>query len=364
MEDGNITSLANELDVSEEIALKAVNEADGEIDKARKIIREMMPRHLFIKVRFNAQRQEQAGLIFFLVEKGRPDFILFRAIAEKDVDWIKGHSVMVPPLDFFNAIRRYFTERSTGVNLFDSQQLRTAISNKFSAASVQYLFSLWDQPKTEIQPDTPPDRAFQQVGTILHNLITTILEDILIDRTDVDLDYDFMSEKEFDEIAVGLGLQKESEENNDSGEESDSKEGLKVYLKGHFVIDPVYGKLVQELEIGDLVYAQINDNSEVGISIGRLIGAYRMGLWRPVRCKINEITKLTGERFKVSLKIARGIFIDVLSFEDILVRTNSLTKNPPSKKTPVEDISTVSFVPLLIAVVIAVVLILLLVALT
>ena len=363
MENGIVTVLASEMEVNEDLALKAVIEAEGDIDKARKIVQDLIPQFLFIKLKFTTNRKKQAGLVFLLAEKRRPEFVLFRTIAETDVFWVDSQSVSISPVDFFNMVKRYFTEKTTGSKLFDSQQLREAISKKLNATAVQYLFSLWDQPKSQyLSEEVPPEETFHQVGQILGNLFNKVLEDILIDRIKLDLDYDFMTRNEYDKVAPSLGLEPEV----DKGEQADAvpvqSEKLKVCLKGQFVIDPVHGILVQELAVGDKAYVEIIDFSELAVSVGRLIGAYKMGMWRPVRCKVEEITKLTGERWKYRLKVTKGIFIETLSDENILVRTKTYAKEIPPLKVA-ENQGEISFIPLLAGIIVAIVLIMLIVTL-
>jgi hypothetical protein len=357
MEDGIVTCLANEMDVTEDLAQLAVTEANGEIDKAREIVRGLIPRYLFMKIKFIASRKEQAGLIFLLAEKGRPDFILFRAIAETDSAWVDSHPVNVFPVEFFNTIRRYFTEQTTGPKLFDSQKLRAEIAKRLNASALQYIFSLWDQPKTETRPESVSSGEINnQVGSIIHDLITRLLEDIFIDRIKVDLDYDFMIEKNFKAIAQDLGLESGSYTAVLTQEEPEQSEGLKVSLKGQFVIDPVNGIPSQELKVDDKVYVEIVDRSELGVSIGRLIGAYRMGIWRPVRCRIEEINQLTGGRWRFHLRVTKGIFVDVLSYESILVRNRPYNQLSTSANAPA-DKSEINMIPLFVGVIAVIVII-------
>ncbi|MCX6646240.1 MAG: hypothetical protein NTY09_07775 [bacterium] len=363
MEDGIVTCLANEMDVTEDLALIAVTEANGEIDKAREIVKGLIPRYLFIKVKFIAIRKEQAGLIFLLTEKGRPDFILFRAIAETDTAWVNSHPVNVPPANFFNTIRKYFTEQTTGPKLFDSQQMRAEIAKRLNASALQYLFSLWDQPKTELIPESiPSEEVTNQVGPIINDLISRLLEDIFIDKIKVDLDYDFMTDKNFRTIAQELGLETTTYSAVLSQEDPEHAEGLKVSLKGQFMIDPVNGIPSQELKVNDSAYVEVLDRSELGVSIGKLIGAYRMGMWRPVRCRIEEIVQLTGERWRFRLKVTKGIFVDVLSYENILVRNKPYTRRITPVKAA-EEKSEMNFMPLLVGIVVMIAIIVLLVIL-
>ncbi len=326
MEEGIVTTLVKEFNVKEDIVRLAVDEANGEIDGARKIILELMPRYLAIKARFISGRRTNAGLIFILTEKGRSDFILFRVIFETDLEYISSIPLKLPSVDFFDEIRQYFNEHSAGFKVYDSQKLRTGISKKLNGTALNYLFDLWDEPEVQIISENEPD-TYNQVGPILKQLLEAIIGEIIVDRANVELSYEFISESDFQANSSRFGLETESVENKDSKEESTASPGLQVYLVGRFVIDPVEGSLVKEIEVGDKAYVEILDRSDVAVTVGRLIGAYKLGFWRPIRAMVVDIAPLTGERRKVRLKVAKGIYINVLSFNDILVRTKRTVRS-------------------------------------
>lgn len=359
MEDGIVTSLVRELNVKEDIVRLAVDEANGEIDDARKIILELMPKYLAIKARFISGRRTNAGLIFILTEKGRSDFILFRVIFETDLNYISSIPLSVPAIDFFDEIRNYFNERAAGFKVYDSQKLRAGISKKLNGTALQYLFDLWDEPEVQVITETEPGDAYNQVGQILTQLLEGIVGEIIVDRANVELSYDFISETDFQANSSRFGLEVESVEKKDPEEEPTASTGLQVYLVGQFVIDPVEGSVVKDIQVGDTAYVEILDRSDVAVTIGRLIGAYKIGFWRPIRATVVNIISLTAERRKVRLRIGKGIYVNVLSFNDILVRTKRVARSEtplPEKATP--DILGVF--PILIGLVVIVGIILLL----
>jgi hypothetical protein len=124
---------------------------------------------------------------------------------------------------------------------------------------------------------------------------------------------------------------------------------LKVYLKGQFLIDPIEGVLVHELQLNDMVYFELTDRSDVAVTVGRLLGAYKKGLWLPVKGKIIEIQDATGGRKKFRLKAAKGVFIDVLSIGDVKIRTLNLSTRERIAKGQELKADT-SMIPILIAV--------------
>ena len=81
-----VTSLVDEMHVTEELARSAVLQADGELDKARSILDGMVARYLLIQASFVSlkSRDSGGGLIYLIAEKGASDFILFKPITNNE----------------------------------------------------------------------------------------------------------------------------------------------------------------------------------------------------------------------------------------------------------------------------------------
>jgi len=344
-----VTTLAEELHVSPDLARMAVNEASGELEQAREILVSMLPKYLAIKVKFISRRQNGiTGLIFIVMQKKVDRFLIFRTVSESNREWVKPIKVHRPPDTFFRTIKDYFDSRSTSLHLFDAQKLKDGIASRLSPSGLQYLFDLWDIPKHDIIPEGDPVEQFQKPGDILYNVFTSALEDIMVDKVQVEIDYDFYTETQFAPFKESLGLVRPSERKKEQAEKEESA-GLKVCLKGQFIIDPVAGTPVHEIDKGMVVYSDILDRSDVAVSIGRLIGAYKKGLWLPIRGRVVEAIDATGDRKKFQVKVSSGVYIDILSLKGIKVRTTKLSSRQRVEKAQ-ETKGDASMTPLLIAV--------------
>jgi hypothetical protein len=351
MDQDLVTSLVEELHVSEDLARIAVMESQGELELAREILQGLLPRYLFIKAQFVPKRSgANGGLILILVEKGASRFTVFKTIFESDRDWLNGVNVRLSPAILNKVFEDYYKEHTGGHRMFDAQQLKDRLAAKLNPAGLQYLFDLWDCPKTEVIENSNPLDTYHKPGDILHMLLLTVLGEILVEKISLTIDYDFYTEAQFGPIREKLGLApKDSGRNSLSGPKK-LREGLKVYLKGRFAIDAVNGTPVHALETYDSVYCEIMDRSDVSVSVARLIGAYKQGLWLPVKGKITEISEAIGDRNKFRVMVTPGVYIDVLSFTDLLVRTADFG---PRERVQRSSDSTEEFnpLPLLIAVV-------------
>jgi hypothetical protein len=364
--DSNLTSsLIEELHVSEDLARFAANEAEGELKKAREILLNLLPNYLFIKVRFLSSRPNgNGGLIFLLAKKGSSDFLQFRTIFESNRDWLKTISVNISPEEFFYLVKIYFDQHPSSLAVYDSQKLKNSIASQLSPAALQYLFSMWDSPKTSMGSEENPTETFANVGLVLRSTINDILNDILVDRVTLDLDYDFVTQSRFNEISTRLGLlnpEVSSKEEVATVEDQPKKDRMKVFLKGKFVIDPVSGIPVKQLQVGNSVVCSIVERSDIAVVVGRLVGAYKEGAWIPIKGEIIEIEDGEAGNRRVKIKIAQGVCVELLSFKEIMVRT--------SEVSPEEAIATIkssgnpiNVMPILIAVVLLAILIIVVVS--
>jgi len=351
MDQDLVTSLVEELRVNEDLARIAVMESQGELRKAREILQGLLPRYLFIKARFAPKRSAgNGGLIFILVEKGATRFTIFRTIFESDRDWVSGVNVRSSPAVFHKVFEDYFRENVGGRRLFDSRQLKERLSAKLNPAGLQYLFDLWDCPKTEVIEDSNPLDSYRKPGDILHALLSAVLGEILVEKTTLTVDYDFYTEAQLSGISEKLGLGPMVAAKASARAEKKQKAGLKVYLKGRFALDPVRGTPVHSLETNDSVYCEIMDRSDVAVSVARLIGAYKQGLWLPVKGRIIEISEAIGDRSRYRVMVAQGVYVDVLSFTDLLARTVDFSPKDRISRSS-ENSEEFNPLPLLIAVV-------------
>ncbi len=352
MDQEMITSLAEELKVSKDLARMAINEAAGELTKAREILDALIPQYLCIKAQFHSQRSKGgSGLVFIIKKKNAHKFLIFRTIYEKNREWAKNFSVHRPPDVFLRIIKDYFEIHSGDMPLFDAQKLKDGLAPLQDAVTLQHLFELWDNPKTNDADTADTKQSLSNPGSILKNLISSVLNEALVDTVNLELDYDFYSDSQFNAIRENFGLLSDTpdEEKNEELTEEKEKDEIKVYLKGRFMLDPVNGIPVHELNIGDTVYIEILDRTQVAKIVGEVIGAYKSGYWLPIRGKISETDEAVGDSTKFRLHVGHGAYVNVISINDLKVRSFHLTFRERITKAQ-EDSSNTSMTPILVAV--------------
>ncbi len=327
-----------------------VEQADGEQSEAEVTPLDAGPIYLYIKVKFYVDASgADGGLIFICVEKGSDTFNFFRSIVEQAPAWVDGISVQNTPESFHNLFRNYFDSPKLGSMAYDAGRLDEALQRKIVPISFFSFFETEEstEPVDELEGSdisVQPEESAEsepfavetddesetgvQAGVLaaIHSMIGAALEDFYMKRIEpLEVNCVFYTQLQYDEMLENLGLKPRVKTEEEKIREEEAKEVFKLYLKGRFTIDPVTGTPVAQLNVGDLVFCEIADRSEVAQSAAHSIGAYKRGLWLPIRGVIIEITQTREDHVRVRLKIGPGMFLDALAFGSLRVRCKPMS---------------------------------------
>ncbi len=363
MDQETVTNLAEELCVSKDLARVALVRAEGELEKARRILTGMLPRYLFVKVKFSIQQMDgDTGVIFLCVERGAKRFAILRTIVERDPECVQGINVYSAPEVFYRLVQEHVEGARQVSSIHDSNALREEILSRIGPARFQDLFATWDKPKsnydevTEFEENEVGESGPRDIGAILNSMFLASLGDIFYKLIRIELDYDFCTIEQYKAVRGKHGTKPTSGQESVAGHTKD-EEQFRLYLRGRLAIDPTNGIEVDALEIGDIAYCEIVDRSEVAITAARLIGAYKQGLWRAVRGRIMEVDELENDRTRFRLALARGVFLDTIVFNDLNVRCTDYKVENRTEVSVEEEEPMTSPLPLLIGVVLVAVLV-------
>jgi hypothetical protein len=356
-----VQTLAQELHVSEDLVQSAVSQADGELEKAREILLSILPRYLVIKVKYIISRSDgECGLIYICIERNSPDFRLFRIIVDTSADWIDGIDVRGPVDRFYMVLSERSSHPRSVSSVHEAQKLQERLMRYLVPSAFARFFDSWNVPKpdfilektagkeeakSEEKPpeaaETPDESLEHPGGTAgerkpgpradslvdrLRGMFKFALEEITYKRIEeLEVDYDFMTSAKYSEILERLGIKPPDKAKARTEAGSEEKETFRLFLKGRILIDPTGGTPVDELDLGDLVFCDILDRSEVAQSAAQMIGVYKRGLWMPVRGRIKEMKRLEGDRYRIRIKLATGIYIDTVAFQNLRVRQHALS---------------------------------------
>lgn len=332
MDQYSITSLAQELNVSKDLARLAMDEAEGMLEKARDILQGLIPKYVFVKAKYSSRKSDgRNGLLLLCTEKGAESFLFYKAMVASSRDWLQDIVISRPPELMDRILDGFFKEHKSASLEFESAKLGEDLAKVVGGSTLQFMFDGWDKPKPE--SSGAPSKNMNNGSTTekVIEIFETALSEILLQRVAVEVDYDFYTPSQFAPIAAALGIdlavQKSEETPRDAQEEKpkEVEDKFKLYLKGQFIIDPTGGTLVNDIKVGDFAYCDITDRGEVALAAGRLIGAYKKGLWLPIRGAVVEVLDMAGDRKQYRVQVAQAIFVDVLSFTGFRIRTNAMT---------------------------------------
>jgi hypothetical protein len=357
MDPETITAFAREMSITEDLAGMAMSEAGGVLEQARAIVLEMLPKFLFIKIKFLSQKSDgSGGLIFLCAEKDKPGYLINQAIVDSNRDWIRSVVVHRQPEIFQRLFADFFREHK-GHQLYDCQKLKDDLGGRIRPADFQFAFDSWGSPG---KGDTPGQEGGpDSISAKIAGMFAFILSDLMVQTVDVTASFDLYTTSQFEAAQEALGLVKpEAKEVPSQAAETHEQEeesSLRVTLKGRFMIDPVDGILLSEINVGDKVYCEIVDRSDIAVAVARHIGAYVRGTWYPTVGEVMEFKDHVGDRRQYRLRLSQGVYIDALSFTGFKVRTRSMSFREVALKAR-EPSSAISFVPLLVAAFIVVIL--------
>jgi hypothetical protein len=351
-----------ELNVSEDLARRAMNEAEGVLERARDILLELLPKYLFIKAKYLSHKTDGSGGLFFIcLEKGSTEYIIVKALVYSDREWLREVTVHRLPEMFYQQFSDFIRDHRTSSHIYDSQKSKDDFVAAIHPADFAFMFNAWDRPKEDASPESPLPADPSHPAAKLRSIFESYLSNKMLQRIEAEVDYDFYTRTQFDAIREAVDLERAPREKPsiEEAQKEAPEERFKIYFKGQFVIDPISGKPLEQVQVGDLIYCDLLDRNEMALAAARLIGAFKHGMWVPVRGVVVEIQDMMGERRKYRLKLAPGTYADVLSFVGFKVRTTPLTVQETVTKAREFSISPAfsPFLPLVIAVALVVVLV-------
>ncbi len=331
MNEQEVIEQTDGINMSEELTESAAPQAGGESSDAGEAPDSMHPKYLYVKAKYIVSEFEGiCGLIFLCLDKDGHGFSFIRTIAERNVEWINSINMSGSPETFYRIFNEQAKNPKQGSTLYEAKKITEGLTSQLKPSLFQEFFKIWQAFGSESAGTIPqnssysgtPEAGVDNIASALEETVRLSLEEVLLKRLEYfEADYNFLTSVHHDLMMTNLGLST-SEQADGSGKTGQVIEDtFKLYLKGNFLIDPAFGARVQDLEEGDFVYCEILDRSEVALSAARMIGAYKRGLWLPVRGRILEIEEKEDERCRFRLQLAKGVYLDTLSYINLRIRT-------------------------------------------
>lgn len=339
-------SLIEEFNIDSSLAMKAIEQSDGDHDSAREYLLLNYRKYFFMKVRYlEAKIDKGGGLILAAIERNAPGFLLLQTMVDSTGDFITAVNIISSPEIVNSLFHTFFATNPSASKFNDSNSLYESLLSNVNTAEFNGFF--------EFAVERKPDLAGNGVTATVADFITRILEEILYRRVSVDADVEFLNQLEFDAIKSSLGFGSEDEEveqdESSAGAKTKAHPRFDVALKGHLIIDPINGQNVDDLSAGDPLYVDVVERSDTAVKVATALGFYRKGVWYPARGTILDLKEFEDGRKRFSVALARGVTVNVPAMKSIKVKTNGEKKKVARRTGEGEDVSNP--MPLLIAVI-------------
>lgn len=325
-----VNSLVNEYHISEELAARATSEANGELENARRILDSIVPKYLFIKVRYLENNHEKGGGIILIgLEKNTGSFLLFRTLVDQSKDTITNIDYRLRPDYLYTNLKNYFA-KATGASVFhDSEDLRNKLSRHLKPMSLNQIFHYGNSRKiasieesfgiSDVKVEPEPQLDTSQF--ILRELFTKVLGEVLFRGITVAADYDLMTVPEFEAVREALDLEDVSKHAPEVKKQERKEYKPDIILKGQLIIDPIEGCHTMYIKEGDRIYCDIVDRTEIATVVVDRLGLRKQGFWKSAIGRIVEITDTSQDLGRFRIQIAKGVYVIAPVLKNVKIKT-------------------------------------------
>jgi hypothetical protein len=312
--------------------------SDGDEQKAIQMVDMIRPKYLAVKVHFSGSGMKSIeGLVIVILEDGVEEPLYTSCVV---VNYSED------PLQV-----------DTTANIFYWQQLITASRSEQSRFNIESSIELQEYIKEEITPepyytimkatrelkdldssDQSENVKKKKTEELERTIVCSVSEFIeinLMQPLKVEVGTELFNEYMFKDISKILGivsLEEEEEEEDTVGspEEVEERKPIFVELKGKLVLDIADGILTKDLRLKDKIAVDIIDRSRLAENVGRLLGLKSQGHWLHAWGVVTDIEELTDSRRRITAEIARNVFVQSVSMNNIKAKCNR--KYPGGKR--------------------------------
>lgn len=318
-----VQSLASEFGITEDTANACFIAASWDEEAARRVASLNRVQHLLINLRFTGKNPLlHGGIVSILLAHGEPEPEHLLGITIDGTEYIEDISPHFPPIDFIKAIL-YPPRRSRGHSTWLS--LKQSLILNMDSESVEALFSIGGEKTSEVD-ENGTIQEYDPLKDAVSNLVKPVIDDLFLESIKLEISAEFLNGFQHDNLKL---LLKEKDPEDEGLEETGTEkrqsrkpETFKVRLRGRLIIDPHKGVPVEDLEVGDTIICDIIDISSVAIEVAKMLGAYKRGIWFPIKGKIQSIDEgLSGTR-RITLLAGRGIYILTTALSSVRVKVS------------------------------------------
>lgn len=318
-----VESLVSGFGIPKDTAEACLIATGWDIEAAKKVADLNRVQHLLINIRFLGKNPlPHGGLISILLSRGsrEPEHIIGLTIDGYEyIDEISPH---FPPADFIKAIL-YPPRRNRGDSTWLS--MKQSIVLNLTLEAVEGLFHTGGGETLVEVGDDGTLKEHDPLKDAVRELLKHLIDELFMESVKIEIAAEFLNGFQHDNLK--LLLRDETGETDEEPEEKESQShlpdvGFKVQLRGRLIIDPHQGVLVEDLQVRDTIICDIIDISSIATEVGKMLGAYKRGVWFPIKGKIISIKDGLSGTKRINLIAGRGIYIVTSALSSVRVKVS------------------------------------------
>ncbi len=318
-----VESLTSDFGIPEEAAEACLVAAGWELEAAKKVANLSRVQHLLVSIRFLGRNPlPHGGLISILLARGatEPEHIIGLTI--DGYEYIEEISPHFPASDFIKAIL-YPPKRNRGDSTWLS--VKQSIILSLTPEAVEELFSNGGGETIAEVSDEGTLLEHNPLKDAISELIKHHLDELFMESIKIEIAAEFLNGFQHDNLK--LLLSDETVEKDEDPEEKKPKPHLpdvafKVQLRGRLIIDPHQGVPVEDLQVGDTIICDIIDISSIATEVGKMLGAYKRGIWFPINGRIISLKEGLSGTKRIILVAGRGIYIVTSALNSVRIKVS------------------------------------------
>lgn len=312
--DPKIAMLMESLECSKEEAEMLLEAAEGDFKKAIEYHKMISKEYIAIALKIDANKISNFEGYFFILANGKKGDIkeldgavVFKKQEDIDitVDW-----------EAFKETINNLKKEPTFDSL-ETSNLIEFLSKNLNPSVINYIYS--EYKKSNIRE------------------VREKLEKVLSDYFTEEIDFSYHIT-----LLSAVNIQKEEKEKEKKTEE---KKPIDIFVNVSPVVDPVKGKPVEKLTLGDRIYVKILEDKEISKSIGAELNRTVDGIENIVPCVLRKIEKTQTGSFELEVILKKSIIGKTVVKPEIRVK---LVNPEEEKKDKNSDFSNMIYIYLAI----------------
>ncbi len=310
--DPKVAILVESLECSKEEAEMLLEAAEGDVEKAMKYYNMIAKEYMVLALKIEASRISNSESYFFILANGKKGDIkeidgavIYKKQEDIDitVDW-----------EAFKEVIKNLKKEPTFDNL-ETEKFRDFLKKALNPSIVNSIYKEYQKGNVrEIREKL--DKIFAEYFA-----------------EDIEFSYNIT-------LISSLNLKNTEEEETEEKKEKEKK-NIEVYVNVLPVVDPINGKPVEKLTLGDKIYVKIIEDKAISEAIGKELNRTVDDIKDIAPCVLRKIERTETGSFELELTLKEGVIGKAIVKPDIKIK---LVEDPRKKEIEEKEFSSMWYV--------------------